>query len=362
MGDSKIEKIMFKNYLKIAWRNLLRNKSFSLLNIVGLSIGLAVTALILIWINFEVGFDRFHEKTDRIYQVNNQYPVEGEIWTWNSTPKIMASVIKNDYPEVEGVSRYFYETPFLFSKDDKRIKSTGTIVDPDFLKMFSFPLIEGNIENTLFGDFPELTNRSYTINKAIANSYKHWKQIKSIKNVGLDIDNMTISVPHYFDTVDANGRLQSFSPHTDFKDDNYHKRKNLGQWTLEIEATEPKLLDNFLNIISLKDPGKQKPISRLVESEQAYGAIIDKTLVIFAKDRIKLTSVNLKGQGKIEDVFIANLEANSAYYITYKEIGLNWEINLAQTGHEKDIVLSSAMGIINLNSVDTDLSRTNKPY
>ncbi|MFK7814587.1 MAG: ABC transporter permease [Maribacter sp.] len=137
---------MFKNYLKIAWRNLLRNKSFSLLNIVGLSIGLAVTALILIWINFEMGYDRFHENNDRIYQVNNMYPVDGEIWTWNSTPKIMAEVIKNDYPEVEGVSRYFYDTPFLFSKDDKRIKSTGTIVDPDFLKMFSFPLVEGNIE------------------------------------------------------------------------------------------------------------------------------------------------------------------------------------------------------------------------
>lgn len=137
---------MFKNYIKIAWRNLIRNKSFSLLNIIGLSIGLAVTALILIWINFEIGFDKFHENTDSIYQVNNQYPVDGEIWTWNSTPKVMAEVIKNDYPEVEGVSRYFYETPFLFSKDDKRIKSTGTIVDPDFLKMFSFPLLEGNIE------------------------------------------------------------------------------------------------------------------------------------------------------------------------------------------------------------------------
>jgi len=113
---------------------------------VGLSIGLAVTALILIWINFEMGYDQFHENTNRIYEVNNQYPVEGEIWTWNSTPKVMASVIKKDYPEVEGVSRFFYDTPLLFSKDDKRIKSTGTIVDPDFLKMFSFPLIEGNIE------------------------------------------------------------------------------------------------------------------------------------------------------------------------------------------------------------------------
>lgn len=142
---------MFKNYLKIAWRNLIRNKSFSLLNIVGLSIGLAVTALILIWINFETGIDQYHVNKDRIYEVYNQYPVDGEIWTWNSTPKIMAEVIKNDYPEVEGVTRYFYDTPFLFSKDEKRIKSTGTIVDPDFLNIFSFPLVEGNIETVLEG-------------------------------------------------------------------------------------------------------------------------------------------------------------------------------------------------------------------
>lgn len=140
---------MFKNYLKIAWRNLLRNKSFSLLNIVGLSIGLAVTALLLIWINLEMGIDQFHKNKDRIYEVYNQAPVDGEIWTWNSTPKIMASVIKKDYPEVEGVTRYFYDTPFLFSKGDTRIKSTGTIVDPDFLKIFSFPLIEGNVETVL---------------------------------------------------------------------------------------------------------------------------------------------------------------------------------------------------------------------
>ncbi len=142
---------MFKNYLKVAWRNLLRNRSFSILNIVGLSIGLAVTALILIWINFEVGIDQFHEKKDRIYEVYNEYPIDGEIWTWNSTPKIMGPTIKKDYPEVEGVSRYNYDDTFLFSVDEKRIKATGTIVDPDFLKMFSFPLIEGNIE-TVFED------------------------------------------------------------------------------------------------------------------------------------------------------------------------------------------------------------------
>ena len=85
---------MFKNYLKIAWRNLIRNKGFSILNISGLSIGLTVFTLIVLWINFELGFDRFHENQERIYEVNNQYDVEGEIWTWNSTPKAMAPAIK----------------------------------------------------------------------------------------------------------------------------------------------------------------------------------------------------------------------------------------------------------------------------
>ena len=140
---------MFKNYLKITWRNLVRNKSFSLLNILGLSIGLTVTGLILLWVNYELGVNQFHEKKERIYQVYNKYNVDGEIWTWNSTPKIMASVIEKDYPEVEEVSRYFYENTFLFSQGDKNIKSNGTIVDPSFLEIFSFPLIEGNIKTVL---------------------------------------------------------------------------------------------------------------------------------------------------------------------------------------------------------------------
>lgn len=142
---------MFKNYFKIAWRNLIRNKGFSLLNIFGLSIGLSVTALIILWMNYELGFDKFHTEKDRIYHVYNKYPVDGEIWTWNSTPKVMAGAIKNDYPDVERVSRFFYDTPFLFTVGEKKLKITGTAVDPDFLHMFTFPLIEGDRENVLEG-------------------------------------------------------------------------------------------------------------------------------------------------------------------------------------------------------------------
>jgi len=145
----KITTAMLKNYLKIAWRNLWRNTSFSILNILGLSMGLAVTGLIALWMGHELGIEQFHENKDRIYQVYNQYPVDGELWTWNSTPKIMAPTIKKDFPEVERISRYNYDDTFLFSIGDKRLKATGTTVDPDFLHIFSFPLVKGVPESAL---------------------------------------------------------------------------------------------------------------------------------------------------------------------------------------------------------------------
>lgn len=170
-------RIMLKNYLKIAWRNLLRNKSFSILNIVGLSIGLAVTALIVIWINFEIGIDQFHDNKDRTYQVYNQYPVDGEIWTWDSTPKIMASAIEKDYPEVEHITRVNWDSEFLFAKGDKRINGTGKIVDPDFLKIFSFPLLEGSLETVLDGVNSVIITESFA-KKVFGNEQAVGKTVK----------------------------------------------------------------------------------------------------------------------------------------------------------------------------------------
>ncbi len=154
---------MIQNYLKLAWRNLIKNKGFSALNVIGLSIGLAVVTLIFVWINFELSYNQFHINKDRIYEVNNQYNINGEISTWNSTPKIMGPTIKKDYPEVEAVSRYSYEEDFLFSVDGKNLKATGNIVDQDFLKMFSFPLLEGK-KTSVLNDV-----NSIIITKSLAN-------------------------------------------------------------------------------------------------------------------------------------------------------------------------------------------------
>ena len=142
---------MLKNFLKVAVRNLIRNKFFSIINITGLAVGMASAILILLWIENEVGYDRFHSKKDRLYQAWNKSVFDGKLHCWNTTPKILAPTLKQDYPEVEEVTRVNWSNNFLFSLGDKRLTAKGTMVDPGFLTMFDFPLLKGNSQSALNG-------------------------------------------------------------------------------------------------------------------------------------------------------------------------------------------------------------------
>ena len=144
-------------------------------------------------------------------------------------------------------------------------------------------VITGNDANTLFGTFTACSSWGYTIYRPVANTYLHFTTVTSITTADMDVDDLTLSVPHYFDAVDASGRVHSFSPHTDSRDDGYRKRRDLGQWTLSIEATTPALEDNFLNVISLRDPGVAPPVTQLVQSTTVAGALVDDRFVLFAR-------------------------------------------------------------------------------
>jgi putative ABC transport system permease protein len=140
---------MFKNFLTVAYRNLLRNKGFSAINITGLAIGMASAILIFLWIQNEVSYDQFHEKKDRIYEAWNQAKIDTKLWSWNTTPKILARTVEHEFPEVERAVRVNHGNNFLFSVGDKRITKEGNIVDTGFLQMFSFPLLKGNAATAL---------------------------------------------------------------------------------------------------------------------------------------------------------------------------------------------------------------------
>lgn len=139
---------MLKNYLKITWRNLLRQKTFSLINILGLTIGMASAALILLWVQNELSFDQFHEKGDRLYSVYNRSKFDGKLWCWETTPKVMGRVMKAELPQMEKVARVT-NANFLFTIGDKRLTANGDFTDADFLSMFSFPLISGDQKTAL---------------------------------------------------------------------------------------------------------------------------------------------------------------------------------------------------------------------
>jgi ABC-type antimicrobial peptide transport system permease subunit len=145
---------MFRNYFKVVTRNIIRNKGFSFINIIGLSIGMASAILILLWVQNEINFDRFHKNTDRIYLMYSRESNNGKLDAWGRTPALMAPTLKQDYPEVEDAVRF---TPvyFLLTRGEKRFNLGGAFTDPGFLSMFTFPLLEGDAKSAL--------NSSYNI-------------------------------------------------------------------------------------------------------------------------------------------------------------------------------------------------------
>jgi putative ABC transport system permease protein len=144
-----LNQAMLKNFFKVAFRNLLKNKGFTFINITGLAIGMGSAMLLLLYIYDEVSFDRFHEKKDRIYEAWNHAEFSGEMHSWNTTPKILARTMEHDFPEVEVAVRVNWPSNYLFTVGEKRIMVQGNMVDSAFLDMFSFPLLKGNPHTAL---------------------------------------------------------------------------------------------------------------------------------------------------------------------------------------------------------------------
>jgi putative ABC transport system permease protein len=140
---------MILNYLKVAFRNLWKNKGFSFINIAGLAIGMASAILILLWIQNEVSYDGFHEKKDRIYEAWNRAEFSGDLHCWNTTPRVLASAMQRDFPEVEHACRVDWQSRLLFSVGDKRLMIKGNVVDSIFLQVFTFPMVEGDAKTAL---------------------------------------------------------------------------------------------------------------------------------------------------------------------------------------------------------------------
>ena len=141
---------MLKNYIKTSFRNLFRHKSYTFINVLGLTVGLVTSIFILLWIIDELSFDRFHSNTDRIFKVlvNNTYP-DGKIETYPATPAKLKDVIVQEIPEVELAAQYSMETELLVTHETKAYNEIGIYADPTLFKILSFPIINGSATQPL---------------------------------------------------------------------------------------------------------------------------------------------------------------------------------------------------------------------
>jgi ABC-type antimicrobial peptide transport system permease subunit len=140
---------MFRNFLVVALRNLFRNRLYSITNVLGLSIGIACSILILLWVFDELSYDRFHHNSNHLYQVMVKTTFDGKIHTWNSLPLPTYKALQTEHSNIIHTAIRDRGGEHLLTVGEKKIIMNGMAVSEQFLDMFQFPLIYGNASNIL---------------------------------------------------------------------------------------------------------------------------------------------------------------------------------------------------------------------
>ncbi|HEX8278554.1 MAG TPA: ABC transporter permease [Segetibacter sp.] len=174
---------MFKNYFKIAWRSLRNNKFYSVINISGLAVGLATSLMLLLWIQNELSYDKFHKDYENIYQLSSHFKSNGEDQTWNGVPGPLA-VFAKSIPEVQFIVRINAQYDQILSdKNKKKIfdRNTVAFADSSFFTMFSFPILKGN-KATVFSNNNSVVLTQSTAQKLFGNEEAMGKTVGFFKN------------------------------------------------------------------------------------------------------------------------------------------------------------------------------------
>jgi putative ABC transport system permease protein len=141
---------MLKNYFKIAWRNIIKHKGFSLINSGGLALGMASCLLLLLYVTYHLNYDKQFKNIDNIYLVENNQPGDGKIYTFAATPRLAAATIKTEIPDaVRAVRVITYTAEGLLTYKNNSFKKSGLFADDGFFDIFSYHFIKGTASSAL---------------------------------------------------------------------------------------------------------------------------------------------------------------------------------------------------------------------
>ena len=161
---------MIKNYFKTAWRNIMRNKTSSFINVSGLTIGIACVLMIVIYIQNELRYDRFHKDADRIFQVVLNGNMNGQEFWGGNTPPPVGPALTNNIPEIESYTRFYEPNDIVVRYEGNGRSEFFTeknilAVDSNFLQLFGFKILEGDAATAL------MKPGSVVITESIAKKY-----------------------------------------------------------------------------------------------------------------------------------------------------------------------------------------------
>lgn len=158
---------MFKNYIKIAFRNIKRHKGYSFINIFGLSVGMTVCLLMLMYVVNEISYDDFHEKGDRIYRLTCDWGTEGSKMKFAGSMPAFAQALNSEIPEIEVAARIRHNSEMIIlgAQNEKYKQSQIFHADPEVFDIFSWKLLEGDTSSVLADPF------SVVVTQKIAKKY-----------------------------------------------------------------------------------------------------------------------------------------------------------------------------------------------
>lgn len=251
---------MIKNYFKIAWRNLFRNKGFSATNLLGLTIGITCTILISLWVQDELTYDKFHSNYTSIYKLYANRDFNNQLFTDENMVLPLAGAIKNASPQVEHAVIVTHRQPHVIKYGDNKLKKEGYRVSEHFFDMFSWKFIQGNTQ-TAITDPSSIVLTKSAAKALFGNEDPINKVVKFANQDDLKVTAVVADVP-------GNSTFQfdyivPFNP----SDEGYKRSMENWQnssWTVFVQVkrgTDLKLLEKTINDIKYKHDADDKRIS-----------------------------------------------------------------------------------------------------
>ncbi|MBL7876212.1 MAG: ABC transporter permease, partial [Cyclobacteriaceae bacterium] len=196
---------MLSNYLKVAIRFMFRHKTFSAINILGLTLGFTGALLLFIWIAQEFSYEQFHTDKERLYIGWNRSLENGQLVCWETTPRVLAPTLKEEYASIEAAASYAnWGVSHLFMVGDKRmVKTSGVFADASLLSILSFTFLKGDSEKAFFDP------------SSIVLTEKFAKQLFGEKDAFGET--VTLSQEGYKFDFTVTGVLKDLPPNTDFR-------------------------------------------------------------------------------------------------------------------------------------------------